>query len=105
MAAHYNTAIVPARPYRARDKAKVEVAVQVATRFIIAKLRNRQFFSLAALNVAIAEEVARINDRVSRHLGASRRVLFEDLERLALKPLPAEPYVFAEWKECRVGLD
>ena len=105
MAAHYNTAIVPARPYRARDKAKVEVAVQVATRFIIAKLRNRQFFSLAALNVAIAEQVARINDRVSRHLGASRRVLFEDLERLALKPLPAEPYVFAEWKECRVGLD
>src|ERR1043166_8863774 len=105
MAAHYNTAIVPARPYRARDKAKVEVAVQVATRFIIAKLRNRQFFSLAALNVAIAEQVAQINDRVSRHLGASRRALFEDLERSALKPLPAEPYVFAEWKDCRVGLD
>ncbi len=105
MAAHYNTAIVPARPYRARDKAKVEVAVQVATRFIIAKLRNRQFFSLAALNEAIAELVAQINTRMSRHLGASRRALFEDLERSALKPLPAEPYVFAEWKECRVGLD
>ncbi|MET0471170.1 MAG: IS21 family transposase, partial [Xanthobacteraceae bacterium] len=105
MAAHYNTAIVPARPYRARDKAKVEVAVQVATRFIIAKLRNRQFFSLAALNAAIAELVAQINNRASRHLGASRRALFDDLERSALKPLPAEPYVFAEWKECRVGLD
>jgi transposase len=105
MAAHYDTAIVPARPYRARDKAKVEVAVQVATRFIIARLRNRQFFSLGALNEAIAELVARINDRVSRHLGASRRALFEDLERSALKPLPAEPYVFAAWKECRVGLD
>jgi transposase len=105
MAAHYGTAIVPARPYRARDKAKVEVAVQVATRFIIAKLRNRQFFSLSALNVAIAELVAQINNRASRHLGASRRVLFEGLERSALKPLPAEPYVFAEWKECRVGLD
>jgi transposase len=105
MAAHYNTAIVPARPYRARDKAKVEVAVQVATRFIIAKLRNRQFFSLSALNAAIAELLAQINNRVSRHLGASRRELFEDLERTALKPLPAEPYVFAEWKECRVGLD
>ena len=88
-----------------RDKAKVEVAVQVATRFIIAKLRNRQFFSLSALNAAIAELVAQINNRVSRHLGASRRALFEDLERSALKPLPAEPYVFAEWKECRVGLD
>ncbi len=105
MAAHYDTAIVPARPYRARDKAKVEVAVQIATRFIIAKLRNRQFFSLAALNVAIAELVARINNRVSRHLGASRRALFDELERSALKRLPAEPYVFAEWKECRVGLD
>ena len=105
MAAHYDTAIVPARPYRARDKAKVEVAVQVATRFIIAKLRNRQFFSLSTLNAAIAELVAQINDRASRHLGASRRALFEDLERSALKPLPAEPYVFAEWKECRVGLD
>jgi transposase len=105
MAAHYGTAIVPARPYRARDKAKVEVAVQVATRFVIAKLRNRQFFSLSALNGAIAELVAQINNRVSRHLGASRRALFEDLERPALKPLPADPYIFAAWKECRVGLD
>jgi len=105
MATHYGTAIVPARPYRARDKAKVEVAVQIATRFIIAKLRNRQFFALSALNAAIAELVAQINDRMSRHLGANRRALFRDLERSALKPLPAEPYVFAEWKECRVGLD
>jgi transposase len=105
MAAHYDTAIVPARPYKARDKAKVEVAVQVATRFIIAKLRNRCFFSLSALNAAIAELVTQINNRVSRHLGASRRALFEELERSALKPLPAAPYVFAEWKECRVGLD
>jgi transposase len=105
MAAHYNTAIVPARPYRARDKAKVEVAVQVATRLIIARLRNRQFFSLVALNAGIAELVVQINNRVSRHFGASRRALFEELERSALKPLPAESYVFAEWKECRVGLD
>jgi transposase len=105
MAAHYNTAVVPARPYRARDKAKVEVAVQIATRFIIAKLRNRQFFTLAELNTAIAELVTQINDRVTRHLGASRRALFEELERSALKPMPVEPYVFAEWKQCRVGLD
>ena len=105
MAAHYGTAIIPARPYRARDKAKVEVGVQIATRFIIAKLRNRQFFSLSALNAAIAELAAQINDRVSRHLGASRRALFEEIERSALKPLPAEPFVFAEWKERRVGLD
>src|ERR1700752_4780972 len=105
MAAHYGTAIIPARPYRVRDKAKVEVAVQIATRFIIAKLRNRQFFALSALNGVVAELVEQINNRVSRHLGASRRALFEELERSALKPLPAKPYVFAEWKQCRVGLD
>ena len=105
MAAHYDTAIVPARPHKPRDKAKVEVAVQVATRFIVAKLRNRRFFSLTALNAAIAELVVQLNDRMSRHLGASRRTLFEELDRPALKPLPAEPYVFAAWKECTVGLD
>ena len=70
--------------------------------------RNGQAFDAVADFVgawAIAELVAQINTRMSRHLGASRRALFEDLERSALKPLPAEPYVFAEWKECRVGLD
>ena len=105
MAAHYDTAIVPARPYKPRDKAKVEVAVQVATRWIVAKLRNRQFFSLGELNAAIAELVVALNNRVTRHLGASRRALFDDLERAALKRLPAEPYVYAAWKQCRVGLD
>ena len=105
MAAHYDTAIVPARPYKPRDKAKVEVGVQVATRWIIAKLRKRQFFSLAELNAAIAVEVAALNARVTRHLGASRKALFEELERPALKALPAEPYVYAEWKQCRLGLD
>ena len=103
MAAHYNTTILPARPYRPRDKAKVEVGVQVTTRFIIAKLRNRQFFSLSALNAAIAELVPQINDRVSRHLGASRRALFEELERPALKPLPAEPYVLPNGRNAGSG--
>src|SRR5271169_3504896 len=105
MAAHYDTAVLPARPYKPRDKAKVEVAVQVATRWIIAKLRNRRFFSLAKLNEAIAELVTALNNRVTRHLGASRQGLFDEVERSALKRLPAEPYVYAEWKQCRVGLD
>ncbi|MGZ8402873.1 MAG: IS21 family transposase [Rhodoplanes sp.] len=105
MAAHYDTAVVPARPNKPRDKAKEEVAVQVATRWIIAKLRNRRFFSLGELNAAIAELVTALNNRVTRHLGASRRALFDDLERSALKKLPAEPYAYAEWKECRAGLD
>ena len=105
MAAHYGTAIVPARPYKPRDKAKVEVAVLLATRWIIAKLRNRRFFSLAKLNEAIAELVTALNNRVTRHLGASRQGLFDEVERSALKRLPAEPYVYAEWKQCRAGLD
>ena len=98
-AAHYNTAIVPARPGKPCDKAKVEAAVLLATRWIVAKLRNRQFFSLADLNAAIHVCVTDLNARVSRHLGASRMCLFEDLEHPALKPLPVEPYVYAEWKE------
>ena len=105
MAAHFGTAIVPARPYKPRDKAKVEVGVQVATRWIIAKLRKRTFFSLADLNAAIAVEVAALNARVTRHLGASRKGLFDGLEKPALKALPAEPYVYAEWKKCKLGLD
>jgi len=97
--------VVPARPYKPRDKAKVEVAVQVAQRWIVARLRNRRFFSLAELNAAIRALVDRLNDRVTRHLGASRRQLFDDLERSALKPLPATPYVYAQWQERTVGLD
>lgn len=105
MAEHYGTAIVPARPRRPRDKAKVESAVLLATRWIIAKLRNRRFFTLAELNEAIRTCVEDLNTRNSRHLGASRLALFEDVERPALKPLPAEPFEYAEWKQCRAGLD
>ena len=105
MASHYGTAVVPARPHKPRDKAKVEVGVQLATRWIIAKLRNRRFFSLFELNEAIRDCVTQLNDRVSRHLGASRRALFDGIERSALKALPAEPFEFAAWTECRVGLD
>jgi transposase len=105
MAAHYDTAVVPTRPRKPRDKAKVEVAVQVAQRWIVARLRHRRFFSLAELNAAIREFVVALNDRVTRHLGASRRQLFEDLEHPALKPLPAAPYVYAQWQERTVGID
>jgi transposase len=105
MAAHYDTAVVPARPRKPRDKAKVEVAVQIAQRWIVARLRNRRFSSLSELNAAIRELVDRLNDRVTRHLGASRRALFEQIEKPALRPLPSVPYVFAEWKQRTVGLD
>ncbi len=105
LAAHYDTAIVPARPYKPRDKAKVEVGVLLAERWIIARLRNRRFFSLAEVNAAIRECVIELNTRVSRHLGASRQALFHEIDRPALKPLPQEPYPYAEWQERRVGLD
>ena len=105
MARHYGTAIVPARPYKPRDKAKVEVAVQIVERWILARLRKRRFFSLAELNQAMAELLEDLNARVTRHLGASRRQLFEELDQPALRPLPAEPYQYAEWKQRRAGLD
>jgi transposase len=105
MADHYDTAIVPARPKKPRDKAKVEAGVQVATRWVIAKIRKRTFFSLAELNAAIRDCVEQINNRVTRHLGASRRSLFEEIERSTLKSLPTTEYVFAQWKQCRAGID
>jgi len=105
MASHYGTAVLPARVRRPRDKAKVEVAVQVVQRWVLARLRHRRFFSLAELNGAIRALIAALNDRPMRHLGASRRALFEALERPALLPLPAEPYAYADWRRCRAGLD
>ena len=105
MASHYGTAVLPARVRRPRDKAKVEVAVQVVQRWVLARLRHRRFFSLAELNGALRELIAVLNDRPMRHLGTSRRALFETLERPALLPLPAEPYAYAEWRRCRAGLD
>jgi transposase len=105
LARHYGTAILPARPYRPKDKAKVEVGVQVVGRWILARLRNRRFYSLAALNEAIHGLLDDLNDRVLRGWGRSRRQLFDELERPALVPLPHEHYEYAEWKRCRVNLD
>src|SRR5271169_3395696 len=105
MARHYRTAIVPARPYKPRDKAKVEVGVQVVGRWILARLRHRRFFSLADLNAAIRALLNDLNDRPMRGWGTSRRALYDQLDRPALEPLPAEPYEYAEWKRCRVNLD
>ena len=105
LATHYGTAILPARPRRPRDKAKVEVGVLVVERWILARLRNRRFFSLGELNQAIAELVADLNARPMRRLGVSRRDLFLELDRPALKALPAEPYVYAEWRIRRVAPD
>jgi transposase len=106
MAAHYDTAILPARPRRPRDKAKVELGVLLVERWLLGRLRHRTFFSLAEVNTAIGEFLTRLNEeRTIRRLGATRRKLLEELDRPMLKPLPVEPYVFAEWRVRRVGID
>jgi transposase len=106
LAAHYGTAVLPARPHRPRDKAKVEAAVLIVERWLLGRLRHRRFHGLAELNAAIGELLVRLNEeRPIRRLGRTRRQLLEELDRPHLKPLPAEPYSFAEWRLRRVGID
>jgi transposase len=105
LATHYGTVILPTRPRKPRDKAKVEVGVLIVERFVLARLRKRRFLSLAELNTAIREIVADLNARIMRKLGVSRIELLETIERPALKGLPTEPYQYAEWKKCRVAPD
>jgi transposase len=105
MAEHYGTVIIPARVRKPRDKAKVEVGVQVVERWILARLRHRTFYGLAELNRAIRELLDELNDRLMRHLGQSRRQLFEALDHPALSLLPAESYELAVWKKAKVNID
>ena len=105
MARHYGTVVLPARPAHARDKAKVEVGVLIAQRWILVRLRNQTFFSLVELNDRISELLEDLNNREMRLYGASRRELFEQLDKPALKPLPREPFYYAEWKQVRVNID
>jgi transposase len=105
-AQHHTTVILPARPKSPRDKPKVEVAVQVAQRWILARLRHERFFSLAALNARIRELLEQLNAKVMRVYRASRRDLFRQLDHPVLRPLPTEPFVFGEWTiDARVNID
>jgi len=105
MAEHYGCAVVPARPRKPRDKAKVEAGVLVAQRWILAVLRHRTFYSLVELNAAIRECLERLNNRPMRRLGKSRRELFETADRPNALPIPARPYEYAEWYKARVNID
>jgi transposase len=105
LAAHYQTAIVPARPYKPKDKAKVEVAVQIVERWILARLRHLSFFTLAALNQAIGELLEDLNQRPFKKLPGSRRSQFEQLDKPALRALPVSRYQYAEIKQARVHVD
>jgi transposase len=104
-AQHYGTVLMSARPRSPKDKAKVEVAVQIAQRWILARLRHVICFSLAELNEHISRLLADLNNRPMRVYKKSRRELFEELDRPSLRPLPDVPYEFAQWKKARVNLD
>jgi transposase len=105
LASHYGTAVMPARPRRPRDKAKVEVGVQICERWILAALRHRTFFTLGELNGAIAELRDKLNHRKFRKLDTTRARLFDELDRPALRPLPSEPFSLSAIKRVRVNID
>ena len=105
LAQHYGATVIPARPVKPRDKAKVESAVLITERWILAPLRNHNFFSLVELNKAIAQRLIEFNNRKFQKLDTTRRQLFETVDKPALKPLPARPYEYAEWKKARVNID
>jgi transposase len=105
MAGHYGITVLPARPKSPRDKAKVEAGVLVAQRWILATIRNQTFFSLDALNERIGELVEELNGRRMRVYGASRRELFERVEKAALGPLPSARFIPGEWKTATINID
>jgi transposase len=105
MATHYAVAVMPARPRKPRDKAKVENAVLLAERWIVAALRHHKFYSLAEANEAIADLLEKLNHRPFRKREGSRASLFSELDQPALQPLPSEHYVLAYWKTVRASID
>lgn len=106
MARHYNIAVVPARKYRPRDKAKAENGVQLVQRWVLARLRHRTFHSLAELNAVLRELMEELNNRPFKRLEGCRRSRLEDIEKPAMRPLPPTPFEMAEWRiGLRVGLD
>ena len=106
MARHYNTAVIPARPGKPQDKAKVEVGVQAVQNYVFGRLRDEQFFSLQELNERLVELMNEFNNRpMQGYGGATRRQLFQDLDLPALQPLPATRFEYAEWKRAKVNID
>lgn len=105
LAEHFGVTVIPARARRPKDKAKVEVAVLIAERWILARLRHQRFFSLAELNVCIGEHLVRLNAKVMKAYGKSRRELFLELDAPALKALPSTPFEYGQWILAKVNID
>lgn len=105
MAEHYQTAIMPARPYKPKDKAKAEVGVQIVSRWILMRLRHRTFVGLAELNTAIRELLLDLNQRAFKRLPGCRQSQFEQVDKPALRPLPTTIYEYRAYKKARVSID
>ena len=105
LAAHYQVAVLPARPYKPKDKAKAEVGVQIVERWILARLRHHTFFTLADLNQCIRALLDDLNSRPFRALPGNRKEAFKTLDQPALKALPKHPYEYVEIRRCRVNID
>lgn len=105
LACHFDTVVVPARPYKPKDKAKVEVAVQIVERWIMAKLRHERFYSLQALNQRIRTLLIQLNEKPLKKLPGSRLSQFQQIDQPALKPLPTLPYCYTRVQQARVQLD
>ena len=104
-AEHYGLAILPARMRHPKDKAKAEAGVLLVQRWILARLRNRTFFSLGELNHAIAELLVLLNQHPFKKMAGSRQSLFDELDRPALRALPLRPFEYADWKHATVNID
>jgi transposase len=105
LAEHYQLAVVPARPYKPKDKSKAEVGVQIVERWILARLRHHSFFSLAEVNQCIHMLLDDLNQKPFKQLPGNRQQAFEQLDKPALKPLPVHPYRYVEIKLVKVNID
>jgi transposase len=102
---HYDLAIMPARPAKPKDKALAENGVKLVKRWILARLRNRIFDTLAQLNAAIRELLEYYNTRIMKKYGKSRKELFASLDQPSAAPLPESDYEYAQWKKARVNIN
>ena len=105
MAEHYNTSIMPARVRHPKDKPSAEGTVGIISTWIIASLRNQQFFSIKELNEAIHKKLTEYNTKSFQKKPGNRLSAFTEEEKFALIPLPASPYELATWKKATVQYD
>lgn len=102
---HYGVAIVPARAAEPKDKAKVESAVSIIERQVLAPLRHHTFTSIVQINIEIRKRLKEVNENPFQKMKTSRRELFESIDKPALKPLPPHRYQYAEWKRAKIHID